>query len=477
MDGEKEAATEGFDDNDDSDVTRESDAETQQQESPGAEHVGDGSSATSTDSDSRPNEATVLEPVPDLSETLIRPVDNAIGDDELDVFAETLVREQQNLEETQPETSLRPKSSGSTFGIDSVSVGSRKIQSATRQPEQASPSGQGPSEGGVDYLTIDLLGEGGMGTVHLARQVALGREVALKQIRREHQQQGASQDEFLTEAVLTGKLEHPNIVPVYEVGKSADGGLFYSMKNVRGRAWADTMGSLSLQENLDILINVCDAIAFAHAEGVIHRDLKPQNIMTGGVGEVLVLDWGLAIVMGTDSQTNASIAGTPAYMAPEMVNAPETVGPESDVYLLGAILFRILSGKAPHRGRSGRDCLLAAASNEIETLDKERLGSLDPSGELLQIAMRAMATDPGDRFSTVPDFQQAVRDYLLHRDSLEISSRAEASLETARSNDDYSQFSRAVFGFEEAARLWDANAHAAEGVDDARLAWALCAEQ
>ncbi len=473
MDGEKEATTEGFDD---SDVTRESDAETQQRESPGAEHVSDGSSDTSTDSDSRPSEDTVPEPVPELSETLIKPVASAMGDDELNVFAETLVREQQNLEETQPETSLRPKSSGSTFGIDSVSVGSRKIQSATRQPEPASPSGQGPSEGGVDYLTIDLLGEGGMGTVHLARQVALGREVALKQIRREHQQQGASQDEFLTEAVLTGKLEHPNIVPVYEVGRSPDGDLFYSMKNVRGRAWSDTIGSLSLQENLDILINVCDAIAFAHAEGVVHRDLKPQNIMTGGFGEVLVLDWGLAIVMGTDSQTSASIAGTPAYMAPEMVNAPETVGPHSDVYLLGAILFKILSGKAPHRGRTGRDCLRAVAQNEIDVPDRDQLETVDLSGELLQIALRAMASDPGERFPTASAFQQAVRDYLLHRDSLEISSRAEASLEAARSGNDYSQFSRAVFGFEEAARHWESNTHAVEGVDESRLAWARCAE-
>lgn len=147
MDGEKEATTEGLDD---SNVTCESAAETRQQKSPDAEHVGDGQSTTSTGSDSRSNEATVIEPAAELSETLIRPVDNAIGDDELDVFAETLVREQQNLEETQPETSLRPKSSGSTFGIDSVSVGSRKIQSATRQPEQGSPSGQGQSDDGVD---------------------------------------------------------------------------------------------------------------------------------------------------------------------------------------------------------------------------------------------------------------------------------------------------------------------------------------
>lgn len=474
MDGEKEAVTEGFDD---SNVTHEADVEARQQESPVAEHFGDRPGTTEMDSDSLPSEATVSEPVPDLTETLIRPVDNAIGDDELDVFAETLVREQQNLEETQPETSLRPKSSGSTFGIDSVSVGSRKIQSATRPSDQFSLPGQGPSEGGVDYLTIDLLGEGGMGTVHLARQVALGREVALKQIRREHQQQGASQNEFLTEAVLTGKLEHPNIVPVYEVGRSPEGDLFYTMKNVRGRAWSDTIGSLSLQKNLDILVNVCDAIAFAHVEGVVHRDLKPQNIMTGGFGEVLVLDWGLAIVMGTDSQAGASIAGTPAYMAPEMVNAPETVGPHSDVYLLGAILFRIVTGKAPHQGRTGRDCLLAAASNEIATPVAARLAGLDSSGELLQIARRAMATDPHDRFRTVPEFQQAVRDYLLHRDSLEISRRAETSLETARSNDDYTQFSRAVFGFEEASRLWEANAHAREGVDEARLAWALCAER
>ena len=117
-----------------------------------------------------------------------------------------------------------------------------------------------------------------MGTVHLAQQVALGREVALKQIHQRSSQKPSVRDEFLTEAVLTGKLEHPNIVPIYEVGESSGGELFYSMKNVKGRAWDETIDELTLDENLEILIDVCDAIAFSHAEGVIHRDLKPHNV-------------------------------------------------------------------------------------------------------------------------------------------------------------------------------------------------------
>ncbi|MGZ0174876.1 MAG: serine/threonine-protein kinase [Planctomycetales bacterium] len=387
-------------------------------------------------------------------------------------FAESLPSEHQDLEQTLPEASLRPVSSRTSFDTQSVSVRPRGVQSAmaTSSSETSEPTDDS------DYLTMQMLGQGGMGTVHLARQVALGRVVALKQIQVRHRQQQSVKDEFLTEAMLTGKLEHPNIVPIYEVGRSATGDLFYSMKNIKGQDWNDSIGTLSLDENLDILINVSDAIAFAHAEGVIHRDLKPQNIMTGGFGEVLVLDWGLAVLTDADGDVDTSAAGTPAYMAPEMVNPPFTVGPRSDIYLLGAILFKVLTGMAPHAGRTARDSLEAASKNQIVSPDGDRVRKQDPSGELLQVALRAMATQPQDRFQTVPEFQQAIRDFLSHRESLELSSRAQASLESAESTSDYTQYSRAVFGFEEALKLWDGNVPAADGVAAASLAWAMCAE-
>lgn len=332
-------------------------------------------------------------------------------------------------------------------------------------------------ESEIDYRTMELLGQGGMGTVHLAQQVALGREVALKQIKPRYRGVQSVNDEFLTEAIITGKLEHPNIVPVYEVGSAPDGGLFYSMKNIRGLPWSDTLGHLSLVENLEILLDVCDAIAFAHSEGVIHRDLKPQNIMTGGFGEVLVLDWGLAVLAGPEGKVTGETAGTPAYMAPEMADPKMVVSPRSDVYLLGALLFKVLNGKAPHAGRSTQECLDLVLRNVITPSDEDRCRRLDPSGELQEIAVKAMETRLEDRFQTVLELQLAVRGFLAHRESLELSQGAQDSLQEADASADYSSYSRAVFGFEESLKLWPGNSQAAAGVMAARLAYARCAER
>ena len=234
------------------------------------------------------------------------------------------------------------------------------------------------------------------------------------------------------------------------------GDLFYSMKNVQGQPWSELMDEMSLTDNLDTLLSICDAIAFAHSQGVIHRDLKPDNIMIGGFGEVLVMDWGLAMIPGDSSSASTSIAGTPAYMSPEMVNAPETADPRSDVYLLGGMLFRMLSGIPPHTGKSARDSLVAASRNEITVCPPERLELLDPSGELLEISLRAMKASPEERYGSVEELQNSLRDFLLHRDSLELSARAERALANARESGDYTEYSRAVFGFEEAAKLWNA---------------------
>ena len=259
----------------------------------------------------------------------------------LDRFAGTVVPGDGDLFSALPGSSLKPPentgASGST--TDSVSrsgsLRPRNIQASEELVEESSESSSDNQE--LDYVVLDELGEGGMGTVHLARQVALGRNVALKQIHRKSGRDQSVRDEFLMEAVLTGKLEHPNIVPVYEGGESPGGELFYSMKNIQGQPWDDLIGTHTLDENLSILVDVCDAVAFAHAEGVIHRDLKPQNIMIGGFGEVLVLDWGMAVLATADEDVMTSAGGTPSYMAPEMVNPPYCVGPRSDVYLLGGI--------------------------------------------------------------------------------------------------------------------------------------------
>ena len=324
----------------------------------------------------------------------------------------------------------------------------------------------------ADYELLEVIGEGGVGVVYAARQASINRVVAVKMLRpgREGDSQRGA---FLAEAVVTGDLDHPNIVPVHDLGGNQAGALFYSMKRVSGTPWSRAMSSKSLPENLEVLLKVCDAVAFAHSRNVVHRDLKPENVMLGDFGEVLVMDWGIALastlsIHSGRSASSSSMGGTPAYMAPEMATGPiEKIGPHSDVYLLGGILFEILTGKTPHAGKTVMDCLLAAAENLLQPTDV--------TGELLQVAYRALATDPAERFASVQAFQAAIRQYQAHSESLAMAARADEELQLAQQTDDYQHYSHALFGFQEALQLWDANRDAATGVSRTQLAFAQCA--
>ncbi|MBW3542769.1 MAG: serine/threonine protein kinase, partial [Planctomycetes bacterium] len=287
------------------------------------------------------------------------------------------------------------------------------------------------------------------------------------------QQLVSARQKVLAEAVVTGEHDHPTIVPIYDVGRNEENALYYAKKNVVGTPWLDVIKSKSAHENLDILLSVCDAVAFAHARGVVHRDLKPENVMLGEFGEKLVMDWGLALPTekfrkgGSVTKSN-SMGGTPAYMAPEMATGPlEKIGPTSDIYLLGAILYEIVTGKPPHRGKNAMKCLMAAAKNQIEPTDK--------TGELVDIAMKAMETDPADRYQTVQDFKKAIGDYLSHTESIAMSARAEEDLTKAEETGDYDEYTRAIYGFTEAHDLWKGNRKAKAGLAAAKLAYARAA--
>lgn len=332
------------------------------------------------------------------------------------------------------------------------------------------PDGEGP-----EYELIKILGEGGMGVVYDARQTSIDRNVALKMIKGDAAGSDKRNAKFLAEAVVTGDLDHPNIVPIYDVGANSQGQLFYSMKKVQGTPWLNVLTKKSLAENIDILMRTADAIAFAHARSVVHRDLKPENIMLGEFGEVLVMDWGLAHPIKGFRKPNSvgslnTMGGTPAYMAPEMATGPiEKITTASDIYLLGAILYEIITGHAPHIGKTAMKCLMAAARNDITPTDKK--------GELVDIARKAMSTDPNDRYPTVKDFQAAIRDYQSHLESIQLSTRAEDDLKGAGESEDYQQYQRALFGFQEAYELWSGNHRAAMGVSNARLAYAGSAKR
>lgn len=334
--------------------------------------------------------------------------------------------------------------------------------------------------GDVDFQLRGAAGKGGMGIVYRSLQRSLDREVAVKQMKPDLADSESDRHKFLTEAVITGQLEHPNIVPVHELGLAGDGLPFYAMKYVIGDDWEDRLKKLTEQENLNILIQVANAIAFAHSRNVIHRDLKPGNVRLGSFGEVLVMDWGLAARL--DREGEIPPAGTPLYMAPETAleyldhvnqqavggSKPRSTrrikaGTYSDIYLLGALLFKIVTGKAPHSGKTPFECLRNAAKNRIVKVER--------SSELLDIAYKAMATNPADRYRAVPEFVDALKAYQAHSQSILIARRAAEDLADVEeqknapgvnSTATYAIFSSAQHGFQNALDLWSENRKAKE---------------
>ncbi len=287
------------------------------------------------------------------------------------------------------------------------------------------------------YETISEQGRGGMGHVLLVHDAFLGRDVALKELISDSEKQGANASipvgssvgilsRFLREARITGQLEHPSIVPVYEVGHRQDGTIYYTMRFVRGKTLRAAMASCqSLEERLTLLphfVDLCQAIAYAHSRGVIHRDVKPENIMVGEFGETVVLDWGLAKERGhcenDDSHVGEAfrglvgirddavaetqygqVIGTPAYMAPEQARGDlNAVDEKSDVYSLGVVLYEILSGRLPYEAKTASELLrqvIAGSPSRIDSYDKSIPRALGA------IAARAMNVEKDKRFDTV----------------------------------------------------------------------------
>jgi serine/threonine protein kinase/WD40 repeat protein len=387
----------------------------------------------------------------------------------------------------------------------------------------------------ADYQIVDKLGEGAMGIVFSARQTAVNRIVAIKTAKPNFQANDDSRRRFLYEAHITADLDHSNIVPIHELGASEEGMLFYSMKLVQGTEWSRVMRKKTREQNLEIFMKVTDAMAFAHSKGVIHRDLKPENTMLGQFGEVFVTDWGTAINLEKDTTFLAkaaskgdkyltvedgsnlmrgdsivlhdgensydrvqivsideanhnrlylrrkltrdyqpsrklrivksiNLAGTPCYMAPEMAGHQlPKIGKRSDIYILGAILYDLVTGKPPHSGDSVTQCLRAALANKVEVVDND-----DP---LLKIAYKAMSTDPAERFQSVEELQEAVREYRRHAESISLTERSSELLSEAVEKRDYATFSRALFGYRDAIELWPENSAATSGLKKARLAF------
>jgi eukaryotic-like serine/threonine-protein kinase len=282
---------------------------------------------------------------------------------------------------------------------------------------------------GDRYQLLGEIARGGMGAVLKVRDPDLGRDLAIKVLLMKHRDCPELARRFIEEAQIGGQLEHPGIVPVYELGQFEDHRPYFAMKLVEGRTLAALLGAREnaaqdLPRLLDIFEKVCQTMAYAHARGVIHRDLKPSNVMVGNFGEIQVMDWGLAKVMSrggradvqpTDSERKSvlirtartgsdagisrvgSVFGTPAYMAPEQARGDlEQVDERADVFGLGAILCEILTGGPPYAGTDAREVQGLAARAELHDAF-DRLGACAAERELVDLSRRCLAARPDDR--------------------------------------------------------------------------------
>ncbi|TWT76153.1 Serine/threonine-protein kinase PknD [Posidoniimonas polymericola] len=279
----------------------------------------------------------------------------------------------------------------------------------------------------LDELT--LLAKGGLGIVYSAEDQRLGRRVAVKFLQQEHFHDELSRRQFLLEAEVTSRLEHPGVAPVYCVGEVDEGRPFYAMRLIDGQTLDqaiddfhsahpsgvyDEQGS-ELRTLLQRFITVCRTIAYAHNRGILHRDIKPSNVMLGRYGETLVVDWGLAMAVGredefkladertlmpqvtSDSSSSDSMAGTPAYMSPEQISGAAELQPASDIYSLGATLYRLLTDHSPIETADISELRQRAIRGEFP---RPRVHAPALSKPLEAICLKALATDPGDRYRT-----------------------------------------------------------------------------
>ena len=325
------------------------------------------------------------------------------------------------------------------------------------------------SEKGLKYKIGDVLAKGGMGVVLDAKDLNCRRKVAMKVLSDEHRNSVDQILRFIVEAQICAQLEHPSIVPVYELSVDSSGSVFYTMKLVRGVTLVDILIEIKKnnQEYIDdfpllrlltIFLRVCDAIAFAHSKYVVHRDLKPENIMIGDYGEVLVMDWGLAKILDPDEALSekksdganlnqeyssefddsidsilsdgkfsdsmktmyGQVMGTPGFMPPEQaLGKVEDIDPRSDVYALGGILFNILALEPPITGLSIKHLIRKIIKGDIKSpilFNKENEFPHCPGKKIPEplsaIAMKALSSHPADRYQNVREVQNDVEKYL-----------------------------------------------------------------
>lgn len=287
------------------------------------------------------------------------------------------------------------------------------------------------------YRSLQRLARGGLGVVYRARDGELHRDVVLKFIQRRIAGNEERQQMFRREAEVTSRLDHPGVVPVYGIGHSEDGRIFYAMRYIQGETLDEAIDQLHdpqrtsstgrellLRKLLSHFVTVCKTIAYAHNRGILHRDIKPANIMLGRFGETLVVDWGLAtsverdgpfkletektLLLSDDESTDHG-AGTPAYMSPEATSQQDELSPAADIYSLGATLYKLLTGRTAFAASSLAQLRHKIVAGEFPAPRKVTRGV---SRALEAVCLKAMATQPQERYATALDLAADVENYL-----------------------------------------------------------------
>jgi WD40 repeat protein/serine/threonine protein kinase len=387
-------------------------------------------------------QAWVLEKSKPLGEILV--AQGAMAADAR-ALLEPLVQKHVEMHDNDPQKSLASVSPGSELRRRLEQIIDEDMQASLAHVSMLLPAGDDtlatqphavgtPTSAGLRFRVLRPHAKGGLGQVSVALDEELRREVALKEIQDRHADHPESRSRFVREAEITGGLEHPGIVPVYGLGAYPDGRPFYAMRFIKGDSLQEAIArfhkaeggsydsheqTLALRQLLGRFIDVCDAIAYAHSRGVLHRDLKPGNVMLGPYGETLVVDWGLAKPMGvrvTDvdeknaertlrpalsdsaTPTQAGAAhGTPAFMPPEQAAGRlDELGPASDVYSLGATLYCLLTGKPPFEGGGVGELLRRVQAGDFP---RPREVRRDVPAALEAICLKAMALKPQDRYA------------------------------------------------------------------------------
>ncbi|MCA8948251.1 MAG: tetratricopeptide repeat protein [Planctomycetes bacterium] len=323
----------------------------------------------------------------------------------------------------------------------------RMLRSRRSVPNTAAPAADGddPPAHSLRYDIGDEIGRGGVGIVYRGKDVELGREVAMKVLSEHHVANPDVIDRFIEEAQIGGQLQHPGIVPVYEIGLQHDDRPYFAMKLIQGETLAAQLARRPDVESdrprlLAIYEQICQTMAYAHARRVVHRDLKPENVMIGAFGEVQVVDWGFAKVLAvtagepvrqpaandvaldqavatirSDGRGGESVVGavlgTPAYMPPEQaLGDVDRMDLRSDVFGLGGILCEILTGAPPFRGEPG-EALLAAARGRVEDAHA-RLDRCGADGSLVELCRQCLQPSPADRPADAGQVAAVVHEYL-----------------------------------------------------------------